>query len=149
MVHRRRLRRHRRDALRSLSPGSSERPLQPRSRTASHTHSNGQTIYITEGLCQRRGGQIEAIRHGDRVFFKPDEDHWHGAATNRSMTHIAMQEVDHQGSAVPWGEHVTHEVYNTAPATWPPMSHQTDSAARTVHQKFQFYVCRKNGPKGA
>lgn len=49
------------------------------------------------------------IRPGDRVFFEPGEDHLRGAAPNRFMTHIAMQEVDEQGSPVAWGEHVTHE----------------------------------------
>ena len=41
----------------------------PGARTAWHTHPNGQTIYVTEGvgLAQRRGGSIEVIRPGDRV----------------------------------------------------------------------------------
>jgi quercetin dioxygenase-like cupin family protein len=88
----------------------------PGSRTAWHTHPLGQTIYVTEGvgLCQRRGGPIEVIRPGDRVYFEPGEDHWHGAAPNRFMTHIAMQEVDDQGSAVAWGQHVTEEEYGAA-----------------------------------
>ena len=91
----------------------------PGARTAWHTHPNGQTIYVTEGvgLCQRRGGPIEAIRPGDRVFFEAGEDHWHGAAANRFMTHIAMQEVDHKGEHVAWGEHVTDEEYNAGPAS--------------------------------
>jgi quercetin dioxygenase-like cupin family protein len=42
-----------------------------------------------------------------RVYFEPGEDHWHGAAPSRFMTHIAMQEVDDTGSPVTWGEHVT------------------------------------------
>jgi len=90
----------------------------PGARTAWHTHPNDQTIYVTEAvdLAQRRCGQIELIRPGDRVFFEPGEDHLHGAAPNRFMTHIAMQEVDGQGSPVAWGEHVTHEEYNAAPA---------------------------------
>lgn len=89
----------------------------PGARTAWHTHPNGQTIYVTEGvgLAQRRGGAIEVIRPGDRVFFEPGEDHWHGAAPNRFMTHLAMQEADDQGSAVIWGEHVTEEEYAAAP----------------------------------
>jgi len=88
----------------------------PAARTAWHTHPNGQTIYVTEGigLCQRRGGPIEVIRPGDRVFFEPGEDHWHGATPDRFMTHIAMQQVDDNGSAVSWGEHVTGEEYNAA-----------------------------------
>jgi hypothetical protein len=32
------------------------------------------------------------------------------------MTHMAMLEADDQGSAVTWGEHVTDEEYNAAPA---------------------------------
>ncbi len=90
----------------------------PGARTAWHTHPRGQTIYVTEGvgLAQHRGGPIEVIRPGDRVFFEPGEDHWHGAAPTRFMTHLAMQEVDDQGSAVTWGEHVTDEEYGEAPA---------------------------------
>ena len=68
----------------------------PGARTAWHTHPNGQTIWVLEGvgLCQRRGGPIEVIRPGDRVFFEPGEEHWHGAAPNRFMAHLAMLEVD-------------------------------------------------------
>src|SRR5687768_18166140 len=81
----------------------------PGARTAWHTHPLGQTIYVTEGLglCQRRGGEIEVIRPGDRVFFEPGEEHWHGAASNRFMTHLAMQEADDSGSPVAWGAHVS------------------------------------------
>ena len=88
----------------------------PGARTAWHMHPNGQTIYVTEGVgrCQRRGGAIEVIRPGDRVFFEPGEDHWHGAAPNRFMTHLAMQQVDEQGNAVQWAEHVTDEQYDGA-----------------------------------
>ena len=85
----------------------------PGARTAWHAHPHGQTIYVTAGagLCQRRDGPIESIRAGDRVFFEPDEDHWHGAAADRFMTHLAMQEVDDEGSAVTWGKHVTDDEY--------------------------------------
>jgi quercetin dioxygenase-like cupin family protein len=90
----------------------------PGARTAWHTHPHGQTLYVTEGvgLCQRRNGPIAVIRPGDRVFFEPGEDHWHGAAPTRFMTHLAMQEVNDQGSAVTWGQHVTDEEYGAAPA---------------------------------
>jgi quercetin dioxygenase-like cupin family protein len=89
----------------------------PRARTAWHTHPNGQTIWVLEGvgLCQRRGGPVEVIRPGDRVFFEPGEDHWHGAAATRFMAHIAMQQADADGSVVTWGEHVTDEEYGQAP----------------------------------
>ena len=89
----------------------------PGARTAWHTHPNGQTIYVTEGVgrCQRDGGPVEVIRPGDRVFFEPGERHWHGAAPERFMTHLAMQQVDDQGSAVTWGEHVSDDEYGAAP----------------------------------
>jgi len=51
------------------------------------------------------------IKPGDRVYFEPGEEHWHGAAPGRFMTHTAMQEVDEEGSQVTWGEHVTDEEY--------------------------------------
>src|SRR3954465_10285881 len=68
----------------------------PGARTAWHTHPNGQTIYVLEGigLAQRRGGRVELIRAGDRVFFEPGEEHWHGAAATRFITHIALVQVD-------------------------------------------------------
>ena len=91
----------------------------PGARTAWHTHPNGQTIWVTEGVgrCQRRGGPVEEIRPGDRVFFEPGEDHWHGAAPDRFMTHLALLDVDENGTNATWGAHVTDEEYNDAPAS--------------------------------
>jgi quercetin dioxygenase-like cupin family protein len=91
----------------------------PGARTAWHTHPNGQTIFVTEGvgLAQRRGGSIEIIRPGDRVFFEPGENHWHGAVQTRFMTHLAMLEVDDKGNNATWGDHVTDEEYRAAPST--------------------------------
>jgi quercetin dioxygenase-like cupin family protein len=89
----------------------------PGARTAWHTHPNGQTIFVLEGvgLCQRRGGEIEVIRPGDRVFFEPGEEHWHGAAPTRLMTHLALVQVDEEGIPATWGDHVTDEEYAAAP----------------------------------
>jgi quercetin dioxygenase-like cupin family protein len=85
----------------------------PGARTAWHTHPNGQTIHVTEGigLAQRRGGTIEVIRPGDGVFFEPGEEHWHGAAPDRFMTHLAMLVVDDEGNSAAWGQHVTDAEY--------------------------------------
>lgn len=89
----------------------------PRARTTWHTHPLGQTIYVTEGigLCQREGAAVEVIRPGDRVFFEPGENHWHGATPNRLMVHVAIQEADESGSPVTWGEHVSDEEYGAGP----------------------------------
>jgi quercetin dioxygenase-like cupin family protein len=91
----------------------------PGARTAWHTHPNGQTIFVTEGLgfAQRRGGPIGVIRPGDRVFFEPGEHHWHGAAPTRFMTHLAMLDVDGEGTNATWGEHVSDAEYAAAPST--------------------------------
>jgi quercetin dioxygenase-like cupin family protein len=73
---------------------------------------------VTEGvgLCQREGGAIEVIRPGDRVFFEPGENHWHGAAPTRFMAHVAIHQADEEGTTVSWGEHVSDEQYAAAPA---------------------------------
>ncbi|SRR6266581_9800214 len=91
----------------------------PGARTAWHTHPNGQTIFVTEGvgLAQARGEPVHVIRPGDRVFFEPGEDHWHGAAPDRFMTHLAMLDVDDQGNNATWGPHVTDEEYAAAPSS--------------------------------
>ncbi len=90
----------------------------PGARTAWHTHPNGQTIFVTEGvgLAQGRGGPIAVIRPGDRVFFEPGEDHWHGAAPTRFMTHMAMLYVDDKGISATWGDHVSDAEYAAAPS---------------------------------
>ena len=109
------------DAVAAPSPGSrlsaSNVHFTPGARTAWHTHPNGQTIYVIEGVgrVQRRGGPVETISPGDRVFFEPGEEHWHGAAPNRFMTHIAMLEVGDDGGSAVWGEHVTDEEYGQLP----------------------------------
>jgi quercetin dioxygenase-like cupin family protein len=89
----------------------------PGARTAWHTHPHGQTIWVTEGvgLCRREGGPVEVIRPGDRVFFEPGENHWHGAAPGRFMTHIAIQQGDERGNVATWGAHVDDEEYEQAP----------------------------------
>jgi quercetin dioxygenase-like cupin family protein len=91
----------------------------PGARTAWHKHPYGQTLYVTEGvgLCQSRGGPVEIIRAGDRVYVEPNEEHWHGASAARFMTHIAIQEADESGAPVYWGEHVSDEEYGSAPPT--------------------------------
>jgi quercetin dioxygenase-like cupin family protein len=91
----------------------------PGARTAWHTHPLGQTIFVTEGfgLCCREGGPVEEIRPGDRVWFEPGENHWHGAAPDRFMVHIAIHEADESGSPVTWGEHVTDAEYGAPRAS--------------------------------
>ena len=87
--------------------------FEPGARTAWHTHPFGQTLIVTLGCgrVQREGGSIEEIRAGDIVWFPPGEKHWHGAAPDMAMMHIALQE-HLDGKHVSWMEHVTDEQYN-------------------------------------
>lgn len=90
----------------------------PGARTAWHSHPRGQTLWVTDGigLVQRRGGPVEVIRPGDTVSIEPGEDHWHGAAPHRFMTHLAMFESGDDGSTASWGDHVSDEEYGAAPS---------------------------------
>ena len=87
----------------------------PGARTAWHTHAAGQTLHVTEGvgLVQSRGGDLVVMKPGDTVYTLPGEWHWHGAAPEHFMTHLAMWETvgEGQGPETTWGEHVSDEEY--------------------------------------
>ena len=85
----------------------------PGARNAWHAHALGQTLHVTEGIgrTQSRGGPIVEIRAGDTVYAGPGEWHWHGAAPDRFMTHLAMWEAPEEGAETEWAEPVTDEEY--------------------------------------
>ena len=84
----------------------------PGARTAWHTHPLGQTLIVVSGAgrAQREDGPIEEIRPGDVVWFAPGEKHWHGAAPQTAMTHIAIAEAE-GGKSVDWLDKVTDDQY--------------------------------------
>jgi quercetin dioxygenase-like cupin family protein len=86
--------------------------FEPGARTVWHTHPLGQTLFVLAGCgrVRRWGGPVEEIRPGDVVWFAPGEKHWHGAAPNTAMTHIAVQE-NLDGKVVDWLEPVSDEQY--------------------------------------
>ena len=89
--------------------------FEPCSRTAWHTHPLGQTLIVTTGcgLVQSWGGPVRKIRSGDVVWCPPGEKHWHGAAPDTAMTHIALVEVL-DGKSVDWMEKLGDEQYRAA-----------------------------------
>jgi len=120
VVHRRRL--HRRDPrpqARAVPDGVRLRPLPPGARTAWHSHAVGQTLYITEGtaLIGTRDGNVITGRPGQVIYTPPGEEHWHGAAPDSFMVHIALYEGTAEDDGAAWLEHVTSEQYNAAAAT--------------------------------
>lgn len=86
--------------------------FEPGARTAWHTHPLGQTLVVTAGLgrAQKQGEPVQIIRPGDVIWFDPNERHWHGAAPDCAMTHIALQEAQ-DGSAADWSDLVTDAEY--------------------------------------
>jgi 4-carboxymuconolactone decarboxylase len=88
----------------------------PGARTAWHTHPRGQVLVITAGTgrVQRWGNAIVEVHAGDVVRIPPGQKHWHGAAPQSAMTHIAVTEPVN-GSAVEWLEKVSDEQYQAQP----------------------------------
>ncbi len=86
--------------------------FEPGARTAWHTHPLGQILIITKGTgrVQRWGDPVDEIRQGDVVWIPPGQKHWHGAAPNSSMTHIAIAE-QLDGKTVEWMEKVSDAQY--------------------------------------
>ena len=86
--------------------------FEPGARTAWHTHPLGQLLIMTAGTgrVQRWGDPVDEIRQGDVVWIPPGQKHWHGAAPNSSMTHIAiLEQLD--GKSVDWMEKVSDAQY--------------------------------------
>jgi quercetin dioxygenase-like cupin family protein len=64
----------------------------PGARTHWHSHPTGQVLYVTEGHGRvgTRDGRVEEVRAGDLVVAAADEEHWHGAATDAEVRHLAL-----------------------------------------------------------
>ena len=87
--------------------------FEPEARTAWHTHPLGQTLYVISGvgIVGLRDEAPQVIKAGDTVWIPPGEEHWHGASTTNSMTHIAIQEALN-GSVADWLEKVSDDQYH-------------------------------------
>ena len=87
----------------------------PGARTHWHSHVLGQTLHVVSGvaLIGTRDGTIIETHPGKTVTCPPGEDHWHGAAPDRFMEHLAMWEGRGDGSPeTKWLEPVTDEQYH-------------------------------------
>lgn len=85
----------------------------PGARTAWHTHPLGQTLIVTAGVgrVQLWGAPAQEIRPGDTVWIPAGLKHWHGAAPDVGMTHIAIAEAL-DGTSVDWLEKVSDTEYS-------------------------------------
>lgn len=86
--------------------------FEPGARTAWHTHPLGQVLYVLSGRGRAgtEGGRTIELAAGDIVRFAPGEKHWHGAAPDSLMTHLAIQETDGERN-VTWMEKVSDREY--------------------------------------
>jgi quercetin dioxygenase-like cupin family protein len=85
----------------------------PGARNAWHAHALGQTLHVTEGIgrIQSRGDEMMEIHPGDTIHTPRGEWHWHGAAPDHFMTHLAIWEAPGEGPEAEWGELVTDAEY--------------------------------------
>ncbi|MFK7750923.1 MAG: cupin domain-containing protein [Sedimentitalea sp.] len=90
--------------------------FEPGARTAWHTHPLGQTLYVVSGsgLFGLRDTAPQIIRPGDTIWIPPGEEHWHGAAPETAMVHIAIQEAP-DGKPATWLEQVSDPDYLRTP----------------------------------
>jgi quercetin dioxygenase-like cupin family protein/alkylhydroperoxidase/carboxymuconolactone decarboxylase family protein YurZ len=81
-------------------------------RTAWHSHPLGQTLIVIsgKGLVQSEGDAVQEILPGDVVWIPPNERHWHGAAPDSPMAHVAISDPLND-STVEWMESVSNEQY--------------------------------------
>ncbi len=87
--------------------------FEPGARTNWHTHPEGQIIHIVSGhgrVGNENGSAIE-VGSGDTVCFAPGEKHWHGAAPDSFMIHIAINPAANSDGGTDWMEPVSDGEY--------------------------------------
>lgn len=87
--------------------------FEPGARTKWHYHPGGQLLLITNGngLYQEKGKPVRELHKGDVIKCEPNVMHWHGAAPDSEMSHLAIGTNPEKGAVV-WLQPVTEEEYN-------------------------------------
>jgi quercetin dioxygenase-like cupin family protein len=88
--------------------------FEPGGRTHWHSHETGQVLHVLQGAgwVQVRNGAGEPIKAGDVVHIAAGEEHWHGAAPDSFVLHLAISLGDHD-----WLEPVSDADYSGVFAT--------------------------------
>lgn len=96
--------------------GGARVTFQSGARSNWHTHPLGQLLLVTDGrgLIQEQGGRVRTMHRGDVVWTAPGVRHWHGAAPDSAMSHVAVSE-SVEGEQVAWAEPVSDAEYRQAP----------------------------------
>ena len=79
-----------------------------------HTHPKGQILLVTagHGWEQQEGQPPHELHAGDVVVCPPNVRHWHGAAADSTLTHIAITPTGEDGSVVDWQEFLDRTEYD-------------------------------------
>jgi len=87
--------------------------FEPGCRNNWHTHPAGQILLVTDGkgYYQEKGEHVRLLAKGDVVVVPSLVEHWHGAAHDSSLTHIAITNTTE--GPVEWLTPVTDEEYNS------------------------------------
>ncbi|MBM2576636.1 cupin domain-containing protein [Jannaschia sp. Os4] len=91
--------------------------FEPGARTHWHAHPRGQVLIVTAGCgrAQTEGQPPVVLRPGDVVRFAPGERHWHGAAPETGLSHIAIQQPE-GGETADWMDPVSDADFAADPA---------------------------------
>ncbi len=92
----------------------------PGARSAWHSHARGQFLHVTQGVAWfgSRDGTVTVVHAGETLYTPPGEEHWHAAAPDCFMEHLALMEAgDNPDTTVIWAEHVTDEQYGAQRAS--------------------------------
>ena len=89
----------------------------PGARSVWHEHVNRQVLIVTAGwgVLQFRGQPAQRLAPGDVATIPADSEHWHGAAPDSSMTHLAL--IEAEGDGTTWLEPVNDGDYRAAAAS--------------------------------
>ena len=92
--------------------------FEPGARTFWHEHPAGQRLLVTsgKGLIGTSDGRVDVIRAGDFVWCPPGVKHWHGAAPDTAMSHLAFTNVKN-GSTSVWYEALANDEYERLAAS--------------------------------
>ncbi len=104
--------------LKMLTPSGSACPIgnvtfEPGCRNCWHKHAGGQILLVTggRGYYQEWGKPAQELHAGDVVTISADVKHWHGAAKDSRLAHLAVKVNPEKGPAT-WLEPVSDEDYD-------------------------------------
>ena len=98
------------DVLDNKDLSASRRSFDAGARSAWHSHSKGQVLFVEEGRArvQRKGQPIKEFGVGETDYTGPNVVHWHGATPDRRLVQVALS-----FGEIKWMEKVTDAEYSS------------------------------------